>query len=78
MRLACKPHFLLRPSLPLAYALFPPTPRSWGFRPAAGASLWSYAPTHDVAPRAVSIADAIDAISCTMNFAVSFLVIVVV
>ena len=35
-----------------------------------------YAPTHDVAPSAVSIADAIDAISCTMNFAVSFLVIV--
>jgi hypothetical protein len=33
-------------------------------------------PMHDVAPRAVSIADAIDAISCTINFAVSFFVIV--
>ena len=32
---------------------------------------------HDVAPRAVRMADAIDAISCTMNFAVSFLVIMV-
>ena len=31
---------------------------------------------HDVAPSAVSIADAIDAISCTMNFTVSFFVIV--
>ena len=31
---------------------------------------------HDVAPSAVSIADAIEAISCTINFAVSFLVIV--
>ena len=29
-----------------------------------------------VAPSAVSIADAIDAIICTMNFSVSFLVIV--
>ena len=37
-----------------------------------------HAPTHDVAPSAVSIADAIDAISWTMNFAVSFFVIVVV
>jgi len=33
-------------------------------------------PMHDVAPRAVRIADAIEAISCTINFAVSFLVMV--
>ena len=37
---------------------------------------FAYAPTHDVAPRAVRIAVAIDAISCTMNFAVSFFDIV--
>ena len=30
----------------------------------------------EVAPRAVRMADAIEAISCTINFAVSFLVIV--
>ena len=36
-----------------------------------------YPPMHEVAPRAVRIADAIDAISCTINFAVSFLVIMV-
>ena len=30
---------------------------------------------HDVAPRAVSIADAIDTMICAMNFAVSFFVI---
>ncbi len=30
---------------------------------------------HDVAPSAVSIADAIDTMICAMNFAVSFLVI---
>ena len=29
---------------------------------------------HEVAPRAVRMADAIEAISCTMNFTVSFLV----
>ncbi len=34
-----------------------------------------YAPTHDVAPRAVRIAVAIDAINCTRNLAVSFLLI---
>ncbi len=34
-----------------------------------------YAPTDDVAPSAVRIAVAIDAINCTINFAVSFLVI---
>ena len=34
----------------------------------------SYA-THEVAPSAVSTAEAIDAISCTMNFIVSFLLI---
>ena len=34
-------------------------------------------PMHEVAPRAVRMADAIEAISCTINFAVSFLVIVV-
>ena len=32
-------------------------------------------PIHDVAPRAVRIADAIDAINCTTNLAVSFLLI---
>ena len=31
---------------------------------------------HEVAPRAVRIADAIEAISCTMNLAVSFFVMV--
>ena len=34
-------------------------------------------PMHEVAPRAVRIADAMDAISCTMNLTVSFLLIVV-
>ena len=34
-------------------------------------------PMHEVAPRAVRMADAIEAISCIINFAVSFLVIVV-
>jgi hypothetical protein len=36
----------------------------------------SYAPTHDVAPRAVTIAVAILAMICTMNFSVSFLLMV--
>ena len=36
----------------------------------------SHTPMHEVAPRAVRIADAIEAISCTINLAVSFLVIV--
>ena len=35
-----------------------------------------YAPTHDVAPRAVTIAVAIDAMICTMNLIVSFLLII--
>ena len=34
-----------------------------------------YAPTHDVAPRAVRMADAMDAISWMTNFVVSFFVI---
>ncbi len=34
------------------------------------------APMHDVAPSAVTIAVAIDAIICTMNFNVSFLLII--
>ena len=34
-----------------------------------------YMPIHEVAPRAVRMADAIEAISCTINLAVSFLVI---
>ena len=38
--------------------------------------LFSYAPTHDVAPRAVTIAVAIDAIICTINLIVSFLLII--
>ena len=37
----------------------------------------SYMPIQLVAPRAVRIADAIDAISCTINFAVSFFVMMV-
>ena len=37
--------------------------------------LFFYAPTHDVAPRAVTIAVAIDAIICTINLMVSFLLI---
>ena len=39
--------------------------------------LLCYAPTQLVAPRAVTIAVAIDAIICTMNLMVSFLVMVV-
>ena len=35
-----------------------------------------YMPMHDVAPRAVTIAVAIDAIICTMNLMVSFLLMV--
>ena len=37
--------------------------------------LTSYRPIHDVAPSAVSIADAIDTMICAINFAVSFLLI---
>ena len=36
-----------------------------------------YAPIQLVAPSAVRMADAIEAISCTINFAVSFLVMVI-
>ena len=39
-----------------------------------GSSL--YRPMHDVAPSAVRIADAIDAINCTINLVVSFFVII--
>ena len=35
-----------------------------------------YAPTHDVAPSAVTFAVAIDAMICTMNLMVSFLLII--
>ena len=35
-----------------------------------------YAPTHDVAPRAVTMAVATDAMICTINFSVSFFVMV--
>ena len=35
-------------------------------------------PMHDVAPSAVTIAVAIDAIICTMNFNVSFLLITLI
>ena len=35
-----------------------------------------YMPMHEVAPSAVSIADAIEAINCTMNLMVSLFVIV--
>ena len=37
----------------------------------------TYRPIHDVAPSAVRIADAIDAISCTINLVVSFLLITI-
>ena len=33
---------------------------------------------HEVAPRAVTIADAIEAINCTINFTVSFFVIALI
>ena len=36
-----------------------------------------HSPMHDVAPRAVRIADAIDAINCTINLTVSFLLIMI-
>ena len=36
---------------------------------------YSYTPMQDVAPSAVRIADAIDAINCTINLVVSFLLI---
>ena len=39
-----------------------------------GSSL--YSPMQDVAPSAVRIADAMDAISCTINLVVSFLLII--
>ena len=35
-----------------------------------------YAPTHDVAPRAVTMAVATDAMICTINLMVSFLLMV--
>ena len=37
---------------------------------------YSYTPMQDVAPSAVRIAEAIDAINCTINLVVSFLLIV--
>ena len=48
----------------------------WALSPVICGPLGRYAPTHDVAPSAVSIAVAIDAINCTINFAVSFLVMI--
>ena len=42
-----------------------------------GSQFCYHTPIQEVAPSAVSIADAIDAISCTINFAVSFFVIMV-
>ena len=39
-------------------------------------SILFYMPIHDVAPRAVTIAVAIDAIICTMNLIVSLFVMV--
>ena len=39
------------------------------------AAFFAYTPMQDVAPRAVRIADAIDAMICTIHFRVSFLVI---
>ncbi len=46
-------------------------------RASAGPWLFYMAPMHDVAPRAVTIAVAILAIICTINFNVSFFVIMV-
>ena len=42
---------------------------------AGGVLKFFYTPMHDVVPRAVTIAVAIDAIICTMNLMVSLLVI---
>ena len=39
--------------------------------------LTSHSPIHDVAPSAVRIALAIDAINCTINLVVSFLLITI-
>ena len=39
------------------------------------AAFFAYTPMQDVAPRAVRIANAIDAMICTIHFRVSFLVI---
>ena len=47
----------------------------WALSPVICGPLGRYAPTHDVAPSAVRIAVAIDAINCTINLAVSFFVI---
>ena len=49
----------------------------WALSPVICGPSGRYAPTHDVAPSAVSIAVAIDAISCTINFAVSFFVMII-
>ena len=48
----------------------------WALSPVICGPSGRYAPTHDVAPSAVSIAVAIDAINCTINFAVSFFVMI--
>ena len=40
------------------------------------AAFFAYTPMQDVAPRAVRIADAIDAMICTIHFRVSFFVII--
>ena len=50
----------------------------WALSPVICGPSGRYAPTHDVAPSAVSIAVAIDAINCTINFAVSFLDIIII
>ena len=57
-------------------ATFPVQPSLFFLR-RAGLRLFYMAPMHDVAPSAVTIAVAILAIICTMNFNVSFLVIMV-
>ena len=45
----------------------------------SSAGLWlCYIPMHDVAPRAVTIAVATDAMICTMNLMVSFFVMVLI
>ena len=49
----------------------------WALSPVICGPSGRYAPTQLVAPSAVRIAVAIDAINCTINFAVSFVLIVV-
>ena len=49
----------------------------WALSPVICGPSGRYAPTQLVAPSAVSIAVAIEAINCTINFAVSFFVMII-